>query len=120
MSDSCVLVVAEQGPLREGLRALLGSMSGLWILETESYASAVAISASCRPRLAVLEYFPAVDAGRALARIKGDSPDTRCVALVDSVQQQDAALAAGADIAPLKGERAEQLFTQIAGLLVRE
>jgi DNA-binding NarL/FixJ family response regulator len=118
MSDSCVLVVAEQGPLREGLRALLGSIRGLWILETESYTSAVAISATCRPRLAVLEYFSVADAGRALAKIKGDSPDTRCVALVDSVQEQNAALSAGADIAPLKGVRAEQLFTEIEGLLV--
>ena len=119
MSDSCVIVVvvAEQGPLREGLRALLGSMEGLLILEMESFASAVAISAACRPRMAVLEYFPAADANRALAEIKGDTPDTRCVALVNSMQEQHAALLAGADIAPVKGERAEQLFAEIESLL---
>jgi DNA-binding NarL/FixJ family response regulator len=49
--------------------------------------------------------------------IRQMSPVPRCSILVDNVVQQAAALRAGADRAPLKGEPPARLFAQVEQLL---
>ncbi len=79
---------------------------------------ALAMVRAKRPSLVVLDG----DLGSGTAcelveQIKVLDSRARCLVLVEDAAQQREALAAGADSAPLKGYRAEQLFTSLESLL---
>jgi two-component system, NarL family, invasion response regulator UvrY len=112
------LFVADQSPLIHGLRAILASMPGVSVLEAGDVTSALQLIDDRRPTLIVLDCdMPGAGACGLVARIKSDFPEVRCVALVDTVEEQRPTLGAGAEIALLKGFPAKKLFDIIDGLL---
>jgi DNA-binding NarL/FixJ family response regulator len=60
---------------------------------------------------------PDNDSPTAIDKIKSRWPAVRCVVLVDTVAQQQAARAAGAEEALIKGVRPDRLLRSIEGLL---
>ncbi len=116
---SRTLLVVDPGPLCEGLRAIMAAMPGVEHLgEVNDPDLALAMVLEKQPSLVVLDgNFGSGTACGLVKQIKGLDGTTRCLVLVEDAAQQREALAAGADSAPLKGYRAEQLFTSLEGLL---
>ena len=111
------MIVAPPGLLREGLRAALNALCRLEIVgEADTAAHAVAMAHD--PALVLLSVQgPENDGPVAIRAIKSRWPAARCVVLVESVAQQQAARAAGADQALIKGIRPAKLLRLIEGLL---
>jgi len=111
------MIVASPGLLREGLRAALNA---LWCLEIVGEADTVAhaVAMAHDPALVLLSgQGPENDNPAAIRAIKSRWPAARCVVLVETVAQQQAAIAAGADQAPIKGIRPARLLRCIEGLV---
>lgn len=111
------MIVAPPGLLREGLRAALNALCCLEIVgEADSAAQAVAMAHD--PALVLLSvHGPENDSPAAIRAIKSRWPAARCVVLVETVAQQQAARDAGADQALIKGIRPAKLLRRIEGLL---
>ena len=113
------LIVAQPGPLRSGLHALLTVVP-----QIQSVDQANDIPATLE---ALEEDYPALvllDAGfsdngisHAVRSIKTVGGRSRCLVLADDIQQQQEAQAAGADVALIKGVPAAKLFEAIEELL---
>ena len=113
------LIVARPGPLRDSLQVFLQTLPQI---ATVHLADDVPSA-----QRAITEYSPAlvlVDTNgfgetvwTTLAHIKSRSFRSRCLVLVDSSQQQEDAMAAGADVVLMKGCPATKLFETIESLL---
>lgn len=115
---SIVLIAACEGHLKDALRAMLVSMPDVMILEAEDAAQAEAALLEHRPDLVVIDSgLPGNLAMQLVSATQNLKPRARCSILVDNVVQQAAALRAGADRAPLKGEPPERLFAMVEQLL---
>jgi len=117
--DPLVLVVAKPGRIRHSLQALLQIMPRLKVaIATHSFL-AMQMMAQYNPALVLLDVdLPDDQAWDLLKQMQLTRPQTRCLFLVNSIQQQRAARAAGAHAALLKGFGAAELFTTIEKLLL--
>ena len=112
------LIVAKPGPLREGLRAALNAMPRVAVVaEADEFVSALEMQMRQAPSLIVLSVdTPGRGALDAWRQIKAHWPQTQCIILADTVQQQEMARAAGAATVLLKGFAAEKLFATVESL----
>ncbi len=120
MNDSVLaLIVAHPGPVRDGLRALLTAIPRVASLSEIGDASlALRVVEACCPALVLISVDSLGDGvWNLLAQIKAKHPRTRSILLVDDVQQQQLAQAAGADGVLLEGDPASRLSATIKRLL---
>ena len=109
-----LLIVAAPGRLRDSLEALLKTLSWLHIIEpVDNKFSALEMMTQYQPKLVLLDN----EGWNLLKSIKTLYPQVHCLALVNGLQQQQAAKSAGADLTLLKGFVASELFTAIEKLL---
>ena len=113
------LIVARPGPVRDGLRALLTAIPRIASLrEIDDAASALRAVEQHRPVLVLISVgSPGDEVWDLLPQIKAGYPRTRFILLVDDVQQQQLAQAAGAEGVFLKGAPASRLSATIKHLL---
>jgi DNA-binding NarL/FixJ family response regulator len=121
MMDNPVLalIVAHPGPVRDGLRALLTAIPQVESSkEVDDASSALRIVKEHHPALVLISVDLSGDEVWDLLRqIKAERPQTRSILLVNDVQQQRLAQAAGADGVLLEGSPASKLSTTIKSLL---
>ena len=89
------VLVADDHPIfREGLRLLLGSVNGIEVVgEAATTDDAVALAATCRPDVVVLDIDMPSDGGIvALPRVRAAAPD--CAVLMLTMLEDDGTLAA--------------------------
>jgi DNA-binding NarL/FixJ family response regulator len=116
--NSVALIAAGQGNLRDALRAMLHSMPGVSVTEVDDTDSAISALGRIQPQIVVIDSaLPRNHSMELIKALQGQRPRVRCAILVDTVGQQAAAMRAGADRAPLKGEPAPRLFAQVEQLL---
>lgn len=112
------LIVAGPGWLRDSLRAMLVSFSDVAILEADDTAMAELLLHEHHPHLLILDGdLPNGHTMRLVVSAQLTRPRTRCTVLVNDVRQQTAAIQAGADHAPFKGEPPPRFFAQVEQLL---
>jgi DNA-binding NarL/FixJ family response regulator len=121
MMDNPVLalIVAHPGPVRDGLRALLTAIPQVESSkEVDDASSALRIVKEHDPALVLISVDLSGDEVWDLLRqIKAERPQTRSILLVNDVQQQRLAQAAGADGVLFEGSPASKLSTTIKSLL---
>lgn len=122
MTDAMsALIVARPGPVREGLRAVLAaacSLGPVWEADSAGLALEKAEHQEIVPRLVLLSADGAVDQTLAEVRqIKSRWAEARFIILVDTVQQQQTARAAGVREVLVKGVRADEFLMRITRLL---
>jgi DNA-binding NarL/FixJ family response regulator len=113
------LIVAKPGRVRDGLQALLTAITEIDSVEQmDDTTSALRRITEQRPDLVLLDFSLTGDEPQAiLKRIKAESPQTRCLALADDVEEQQIAKAAGADAILIKGFPAQRLIETVRRLL---
>ena len=114
-----VLIIAKPSRMRDGLRALLRTIPYLTLVgQVDDGLSAIKTMTDQHPTLVLLgANLLDEDIQTVLAQIKAKWPETRCIVLVDNVQQQWIAKAAGADSALLVGFPAAKFINTIQELL---
>jgi len=106
--------------LREGLLAALGALRSIEVVgQVDSASQAVVIEHEPSFVLVSIEG-PEHNYLAAIQKIKAQWPAVRCVALVDTVAQQRAALTIGAEEVLIKGVRPQVLLEIIEQLLSNE
>jgi len=113
-----ILLMAQPGTLRDSLRALLSTLSGVQTMQTHDVQSAQVAIRAFHPALLIVDLQPS--GGRLneyMGLLRAESGHVKCVVLADGVQQQELALAAGADVVLLHGFPASRLATTIAQLV---
>lgn len=113
------LIIAQPGPLRDGLEALVGTMPQVGSVEVMGeVASACGATFNQCPALVLLDaHLTDDDVWLAVRRVKRKWPGARTIVLAGSVEQQEAAEAAGADAVLLQGLPAGRLVAAIVRLL---
>ena len=113
------LIVAQPGPLRDSLQALMTTIPQIEILaETTDPSVLLRMGAEIQPDVVLMDAdLPREQVWSALREIKDKWSQTRTIVLVRDSQQQREAQAAGADIALIKGYPAARLITAIGELL---
>jgi DNA-binding NarL/FixJ family response regulator len=114
-----IAIIAPPGPIRDGLQALLASISRCdRILVLDGAALSRDRLDPSRPDVALIDAGPLDTAiGQALQHIRSTWPQARCLVLVDDVDQRATALAAGAAGAFLKDGRADELASAVERLI---
>ena len=105
MRPTLALIATRPGPLLDSLVALMTTMDQVnAVLIAEDGASALRMMAQHRPALVVIEMnLPAGEMHAVLGEIKTRWPLTRCIALVEDIEQQQEAESAGADVVLIAG-----------------
>jgi DNA-binding NarL/FixJ family response regulator len=113
------LIVAQPGPLRDSLQALLTTVPQIEIVaEAKEPSALLRLSDRIQPDIVLLDASLAESAAwAALAQIRERWPQARVIVLVESSLQQEQAEEAGADVALLKGFPAARLAVTIEELL---
>ncbi len=114
------LIVAQPGPLRDGLKALLMTVPQIeTVMQVSDVSSVRAAIAQDRPVLVLLDtnFTNGNGPSTVVKLIKAEGSQSRCLVLADNIQQQQQATIAGADVALLKGLPAARLFETIEELL---
>ena len=113
------VLVGKPGPLRDGLHALVTTIPEVEVVGEASDAAAMQrLVAQYQPGLVLLDIGLFRDADWVmLERIKAEWPETRCLALADTGQQQREAEAVDADAVLFKGFPAAKLVETIEDLL---
>jgi DNA-binding NarL/FixJ family response regulator len=113
------LIVASPGRIRDSLKTLLRAVPRIEvILQANDGPSASKIIAEHHPALVLLDSKLANNDIQSVSRqIKAKSPQTRCIVLVDNIQQQWMAKIADADTVLTIGCPATKFFTTVEGLL---
>ena len=115
---SVALIAAGKGDLREALRAMLFSMPDVSVVEVDDTDAALIALRTSHPDFVIIDSaLPGNHSMELIKALQTERPRIRCAILVDSVWQQAAAMRAGVDKAPLKGEPATRLFSQIEQML---
>jgi DNA-binding NarL/FixJ family response regulator len=119
MTKNHALIVTAPGSLQNGLLALMTAMPETEVVgEASSASAALEMVAERGPDLVLLDVDVADNEPWALLRqVKNDWPTTRCIVLANDVPQQQEAMAAGADIALVKGFAPAQLIAAVEKLL---
>ena len=114
-----IAIIAPPGPLRDGLQALLASISRSGSVQVlDSAALSRDRLDLIRPDVALIDASRLDMAiGQALQQIRSIWPQARCLVLVDDVEQHASALAAGAAGAFVKGGRAAELASAVERLI---
>ncbi len=118
--ERCVvsLLVGPPGPLRDSLRALVAATPLSLVTAVDSAAEALDNLRSCSPALVLIDFDPADPATWELLRaVVSAHPVTHHIVLVDTVEEQRQAVAAGAVVVLLKGFPASRLAAVIKSLL---
>jgi DNA-binding NarL/FixJ family response regulator len=117
--DILILIVAKSGRIRESLQALLQIMPRLKVVGVTSHSfSALQMLAQYKPSLILLDVaLPDDGAWLLLKEIQRTQPQTPCLFLVNSIEQQRMARVAGANAALIKGFEAMELIATIEELL---
>lgn len=117
-SYKLALIVAKSAPLRKGLQALLATMPRVELELADDSLSAIKRFTEYPPSLVLLDTgLLGNDIYATLGRVKAEWPQSRCLVLVDDVQQRQKAESAGADVVLLKGFPAAKLFEVIEELV---
>ena len=118
-NGASVLIIAKPSRTRDGLRALLRTIPYLTIVgQVDDGLSALKTMTDQHPTLVLLgANLPDEDIQTVLTQTKSRWPETRSIVLVDNVQQQWIAKAAGADSALLVGFPAAKFVSTIEDLL---
>jgi DNA-binding NarL/FixJ family response regulator len=112
------LIIARPEPLRDGLHALVGTMPQIGSVDVVSDVHSALKSDIGGPALLLLDAgLTGNDVWLTLRRAKARWPGARIIVLVDTVQQQAEAEAAGADVVLLEGFPAGRLVAAIVKLL---
>ena len=113
------LIVANPGRIRDGLKTLLRAVPNIeTIFQANDGPSALAIIIEHQPALVLLDSKLANNDLQSVSRqIKTESPQTRCIMLVDNVQQRWMAKIADADSVLPVGCPAGEFFDTVEGLL---
>ncbi len=114
------LIVAQPGPLRDGLKALLMTVPQIeTVMQVSDVSSVRAAIAQDRPVLVLLDtnFTNGNGPSTVVKLIKAEGSQSRCLVLADNIQQQQQAKAAGADVVLFKGFPAVRLFETIEELL---
>ena len=113
------LIVASPGRIRDGLRIMLRAVPRVEIiLQANDGPSALPIIAESHPALVLLDSKLANNDIQSVSRqIKQESPNTRCIMLVDNIQQQWMAKIADADTVLTIGCPAGEFLDTVEGLL---
>ena len=111
------LIVAQPGPLRDSLQALMTTMPQIEIVAEANKPSALLrMSERIQPDVVLLDAsVPGNDVWAALRQIRDAWPQARAIVLVENSAQQAQAEEAGADVALLKGFPAARLAAIIEG-----
>jgi DNA-binding NarL/FixJ family response regulator len=97
---------------------MLATMPAIVMLEANDSRSAETFLRRYHPDLVLVDGdLPGSDSIELVRSIQLDKPRTCCLILANTVFQQAAALEAGADRSPLKGEPAARVFAQVEQLL---
>ncbi|MGD8491262.1 MAG: hypothetical protein PVI68_19805 [Anaerolineae bacterium] len=111
------LIVAPPGVLRQSLRAAVAALHRLETIdEVDTIAQAMVLKRN--PELVLFSVAgPEIKHLAAIRMIKTRWPVARCIALVDTVAQEQPATEEGAEAVLVKGARPEVLFERIERLL---
>ena len=111
------LIVAQPGPLRDSLQALLATMPQIEIVaEANAPSALVRMSDRIQPDVVLLDAsVPGNDVWHALREIRGWWACARTIVLVENSAQQAQAKEAGADVALFKGFPAARLAAIVQG-----
>ncbi len=106
--------------MRDGLQALLRTIPEIEIVGlADCESEALVLIAQQQPAIVLLDSsLTHRETLPTLMQIKGGYPRTRCIVLVENVQQQGAAREAGADTALITGFSAEVLHSAIDQILM--
>jgi DNA-binding NarL/FixJ family response regulator len=117
--EALVLIAAKPGPLCDGLQALLTVVPGAAaVRQVGDVSAALRTITETHPRLVLLDAgLPDAEIPMIVAAVKTNGSGSRCLVLVDDFRQKKQALAAGADVALIKGTSATELFETIEGLI---
>lgn len=113
------LIIAQPGPLRDGLHALVGTMLQIGTVDVlDDVDSAFGGTFNQCPALVLLDADLTEDkVWLTVRRIRRKWPRARTIILVGNVEQQEAAEAAGADVVLLQGLPAGRLVAAVVRLL---
>jgi DNA-binding NarL/FixJ family response regulator len=113
------LIVAHPGRIRDGLRTLLRATPRIeTVFQADDGPSALKIITEHHPALVLLDSKLANNDIQSVARyIKTESPQTRCIILVDHARQQWMAKVADADSVLPIGCPAGEFFATVEGVL---
>jgi two-component system response regulator DevR len=114
-----ILIVARQGHLREGVEALMATVSRVQIVgKVEAASSALRLVFERRPDLLLLDAgLPEDESWSVLRYCRIEHPELRCIVLADDAEQVQEARAAGADAVFLKGFPADKFVKTVERLL---
>ncbi len=117
-----IVVATTSIALREGLRALLAAITPEQTIEFTGDVTAVLTTVTHSPvDLVVLDAeLPTVSTGMVLGQIKRVSPETRLLALTNTVQQQDSIARFDVEAVLLKGIAAIDIADTIERLLAHQ
>jgi DNA-binding NarL/FixJ family response regulator len=118
-TNASALIIAGPGPLRDGLRALLGTMPQIRSVSVvNDLGSALKAEVPPTPALVLLDGGSTKDqVWLAVRRVKGRWPQARVIILVSDVEQEGEAEAAGADAVLLQGLPAGRLVAAVVRVL---
>lgn len=111
-----VLIVDDQPRARKSVKALLSTWQRVGeICEAGNGCEAVCLVKQFQPDLVLMDVrMPEMDGLEATAQIKARWPKVKVIVLSMYVENQDEALAAGADAFVSKGEAPEQLLDMVS------
>ncbi len=113
------LIVVRPGPLREGVEALMATVSGVEIIgPVQAAAPALRLVRERRPDLLLLDAgLPGDESVRVLRICRTHHAGLRCIVLADDAEQAGEASAVGADAVFLKGFPADKFVQTVEQLL---
>ena len=119
-STASLLLVARPSRMREGLQALLRTIPDIKIVgQADSESQALTLISQQQPALVLLDSSLVLkEILPVFVLVKSKYPRTRCIVLVENLQQQSAAREAGADASIITGFSVEVLHATIDQVLM--
>ncbi len=113
------LIVAKPSRIRDGIRALLRSVSYIKVIgQVDDASGAMKMVTDYHPTLVLLgSNLPNDEIQAVLKQTKAQQPQTGCIVLANTAQQQGIAKAAGADSVLFAGLSATKFFASIDKIL---